>query len=712
MPTNTEELIPIIQKIKEQSKQIIHEISNSQFPENLLEIRAWIKEIDLESPSINIFLTAITIDAIFFYIKNEFNKEKTSLVEKFLTNLINAWSNLSEHEISELVSYLKTYAKTDDADAQIALKEFIANGESTNFLGDLPKRLMSSCGKSLSNFSKIIKTQLNSQSKVELVRRENSLNQIPFFKDLSPGQFTSYSVKNKKKIKPRIIEFDEEGIGYDNSSPYLFLKEINRLNDINLEIELPEKFKKKLLQENLLKKELERLEKIEINQGGYVNKIERKIKIMEFELFASKEEKEARQRNIEQKIGNNKKSKERQKINKLLIPKILSIQEKIEIYKKTFDSKSLNIEFSLFETTKDDFLVAFLKTIDYEKFKELINFSEYMLNSIDNIRETFKKIDDFSEDLGIASNYMGILDSYYRQIKENFNRERIANFLENALILFKQRTLLLDNNYSLLEMQTKKNAIVFSEPNFLNEFISSYNSRKVYKILYNEMNQFLNINMPKKIKKRKNKMNLIKKLFYFIFNEYYFVDKKSKEKLRRKFFSNISDTSSFESIKNIMYTLKWWEFFLIGISPICIFKKGFRTRLSEEFFLDLLEKKFKKIDIEQELNRKIDMLYDLRNLINSSTFKIHDDSINLNSLNIMNSRQAIICRLKNKIKMEGALFDNVQTLSDQVSSCINEFNNLNFVCRQEIEKASEKNEIFQLNKNDVSKLHFPLKWLR
>ena len=106
--------------------------------------------------------------------------------------------------------------------------------------------------------------------------------------------------------------------------------------------------------------------------------VERKNKIMEFELFASKEEKDARQRNIEQKIGNDKKRKERQKISRLLIPKILSIQEKIEIYKKAFDSKSLSIEFSLFETSKDEFLVAFLKTIDYEKFKELIILSCFL----------------------------------------------------------------------------------------------------------------------------------------------------------------------------------------------------------------------------------------------------------------------------------------------------------------------------------------------
>ncbi len=712
MTTETEESALIIQKIKKQKDEIIDEISNRQSPENLLEIQGWIKRIDLESPSINIFLIAITIDTIFFYIKNEFNKEKTSLVEKFLTNLINSWSNLPEHEILALVSYLKVYVKIKDANSHAELKKFIGKSvESTSFFRDISKKLVSFCEESLSNISTTIKTEFNSLSTVKLATEAGLPNQFPFFKkDASPRQFANDSPKDKKKLKPRVIEFDEEGTGYEFFNWYRCF-----LDNINLEIDFPAKIKRKLLQKELLKRELECLGKIEIEES-YLNKLERKIKINEFDLFASKEEKDARQCKIEQKIRNNKKNRERKKNSKLLIPKILPILKKIDIYKKASDSQSLSIVPPLFETNKDDFLTVFLKSIDYEKFKELIKFSEYILISIDKIKQTLSKIDDFSEGLGIASNYVGFLESYYRKLRENFNRENISNFLEDSLILFEQRSLALDNNYCLLDIQAKKKEIIFSEFNFLDKFISANNNKQIYKILSNEIKQLLNKKRKNQTtirnKNLKNKRGLIKKYFPFFYDEYYFTNKKFKKKFIKKIFSNIPEPRSIESMKTILDNLKWWQFFLIHIGAIFLLKKGFRVRLSEELFLDLLEEKFNKIDEKKEPKAKnIDELYEIKNHINFFDGKIQDHSIDLNSLNLLDSRQAIVDRLKRHKKVED-LLDNVLILSNQASNCINEFNNLKDACRRENEKIPENGETFHLNKNDVSKLHIPLKWMR
>jgi len=131
MTTETEELA-LIQKLEKQKHTIIDEISN-RTSENLLVIRDWIKKIDLESPSINISLIGTTIDTIFFYIKNEFNTEKASLVEQVLIHLIKTGSNLQEQEIYDIVPHLKEYAKNIDTDSHKELKKFIdKSGGSTS----------------------------------------------------------------------------------------------------------------------------------------------------------------------------------------------------------------------------------------------------------------------------------------------------------------------------------------------------------------------------------------------------------------------------------------------------------------------------------------------------------------------------------------------------------------------------------------------------
>ncbi len=693
----------IIKKIEEQCNGIIKEITNRQASKNLHQIEIWVKQqINSEFLTDNVQLLAIIIDTTHQYFKKESDKDKKNLIENCLANLINKSSNLSKEEIQEIACHLKIYNNIDDVDAQTALKEFIAkSGASTSFLGDLSKKLVSSCEKSLSQISNTIKTEFKSLSAVELTTEAGLPNQPSFFKDVSLGKFTNNLTKNRKKVKVRIIEFDKNGIGYD----FFYMKNKKEM----LQKELREESQKKLF-----RKELENLAKIEVNEDSYLIKQERKIKIFEFDLFASQEEKSLRQCSIDQKARNYKKGRERKKFSKLLVPKILYILKIIDIYKKTSDSQLLSTEFPLFETSEDKFLAAFLKTINYEKFKELIKFSEYIVVSIDKIRETLKKIDDFSEDLGVVSNKADFLDDCYRTIKEKFCRETISNFLENAVILFEQRTLALDNNYCLLERPSKKDQAVFSEPAFLDKFIADNNSKKIYEILSDEIKQFLNKreNIISRNKNFKNKTSLFKKFLSF-FSEEYFFSKKFKKKFIKKIFSNFYKPISIETMKSILDNLKWRQFFFFHIGVLFLLRKRSRARLSEELFLDLLEEKFNKIDEKKEANAKdIDELYAIKKYINSLKSKTQDHLIDLSSLSILDSRQAIICKLKSHKEIKHLLDNVVFDLSSSALNCINEFNNLKDACRRESEKVPENGETFQLNKNDVSKLHIPLKWVR
>lgn len=649
MTTETEELA-LIQQLEKQKHTIIEEISNRP-SENLLVIRDWINKIDLKSPSINISLIATTIDTIFFYIKNEFITEKASLVEQVVTILITG-SNLQEQEIYDIVPHLKEYAKNIDTDSDKELKKFI---------------------------------------------------------DKSGGSTKYIFPRQKKKLKPRVIEFDEDGKGYEFFNWHRCF-----LDNINLEIVYPKKIKRKLLQEQVLKEELECLGKIEIDEKSYLNSLKRKIKIKEFDFFASKEDKDTRQRNIEQKIENTKKERNRQKISKLFLPDKLRILKTIEIYKKTCVSQSVNIKLPFFETSKDSLLTAFLKTVNYEKFQQLIIFSEHILISINKIRETLEKIDKFSEDLGVFSDYVRILDDCYRKIKENFSRENIGKFLENALILFEQKTLAFDNKYCLLNKQDKKKKeLVFSKVVFLDEFISNNNAKQVFKLLSEDISAFFQVNADATLIRNsylKKNTSILKKLFNYFSGNYYFFNENYKNKFVESFLVNIKEEFTFEFIRNKITKLKWWNFIFMGISPAHVFEKGFKERLSEKLYLKLLEEKFKKIVEKPVPNvENIDKLYGIKKDINSFKNKIQDHSINLNSLNVLDSRQSIVDRLKKHEEIK-KLLDNILILSSQAESCINEFNYLKIACSTESGKVSENGEIVDLN--NVSKLHFSLKWWR
>ena len=99
---------------------------------------------------------------------------------------------------------------------QIALEEFIDNcGRVSSVFRDISKRIASSCEKYLLNLSP-----------VELAEEAELSDQLPICKSESIGHFLNNRARDKKKVKSRIIEFDENGIGYDINEP----KKINEKN--------------------------------------------------------------------------------------------------------------------------------------------------------------------------------------------------------------------------------------------------------------------------------------------------------------------------------------------------------------------------------------------------------------------------------------------------------------------------------------------------
>lgn len=701
----------LIEKIKKQSKEIIDEIEKKP-SESLDKIKDWVNQIKLESLlSDEIQLLATIIDAIHRAgFKNESNKIKKNLIESCFSNLINKLNHIPQDEILAIVSYLKRYIKTNNDDAKAELEKFIGKStSSTNhfaLFSDISKQIVLSYEKSKSRFNNPFKTNLNTIPIAGLVSEADSECQISFFEDAAYHvPFTNNFPKSKgkimrKKIKPKIIIFDDDnGIGYDNSSSHWYYKEIKRLAEINLEIEFSPKMEKK----KLLEEELNRLDRIDIRGALNLNKLKRQNEERSFELFASNEEKKAKllasQRVIHKskerskrvreilKISQKKAAKEK-KISKLLDPVVFFIQNEIDIFKgKVINIGSLDSELPSFDGMKDDLLTEFLYSIDYDNFKKLIKSAGEILTSIDEIKKTLNKLDDFAKNLGYSLDYIYSLDQAYKKIKVNFSREVIITFLESSLNLFKQRTLILDNKIYLLKIKDQKPTIQFHEPEFLSLFISHNCPKKILKLNSEHMAQFFSQNDDTLLFNKghlENEDNLLKLLLNFFSGKYYFLSHNHKDKFVKKFFLKFQEFPNFESIRSEMFKLKWWQFILMGISPFYIIKKNFKDLLSEKLFLNLIEEEFRNINKESYINY-IDDLYSIQNRLKSSNIGDKSDSIPLSFINAPQSRQEIIDRLNNREEIK-ELVEKISNLANSAMGCVSEFSRILSASQQEAAK--------------------------
>jgi hypothetical protein len=753
----------LIEKIKKQSKEIIDEIE--KFPSITLDkIKDWINQIkpeSLPSEDIQLLATIIVIDTIHFYFKNESNKKKKNLIENCLCNLINKLSHLPNDKILAIVSYLKAYIKTNDADAKSKLEEFIDKlTSSTNRLSlirDKSKQIFASCKKSKSNFNNIFKTQLNNISIAELASEVGSECQFSFFEGSAyySAQFTNSSPQSKgkiirKKIKPRIIAFDEDGIGYDVNSLYLYLKEVKRLSAINMENDLTPRM--------ILKEELDRLGKIDINEKGCLKELEKQIVKNEFKFFASEEEKQARSHENKEKMQarqrviqesqerskrvreflkvKQKKTIKEKKISKLLDPFVFRIQEKIDKCKETSsnnDKYLLDLTLPFFGDIKDGFLNDFLATIKYDdEFKKLINFAENIFILINKTKETLKEMDEFSNSLGFPQSYVGRLNDSQKEMNEIFSKREIINFLEDSLVLFKQRTLNLDNKYCLFDEEDKKDKkdekdeIEFSELKFLNSFISDNCPKRILKLNSEHLEQFFSQKYDTTLFDKyrlENKDNLLKLLFNLFSGKFYFSSKNHQDKFVKKYILNFKEHPNFKSIKDEIFKLKWWQFILIGISPFHVFKKRFKELLSKKLFLNLIEEEFNKIfnkidelilsmedqskqkkSFTERLIKYMDNLYSIQNRLEVSNIGDNNQSIPLSLINASRSRQEIIDRLNNHEEMK-ELLEKVLNLANNTTGCVNKFSKLRKACQRESKKFFPSLDLPNkiIFKNDVTR---------
>jgi hypothetical protein len=683
-----------MEKIKQKTgDQIVKIKSNNE----LNSIKDWIDQLD-HGPYF-----AIAVDTIHCYITSELNEENRWLIGYYLSIIIKNNTRLSNDEIL-LFGHLKNYIKTNDVNAKIELEKFNSELTSTSNNSEVLQKISSIF--SISKISKLIppaffKPQSNISLENDKLFPDAQLN-LQTNSELAVPPEKSINISRRKKNKPRIINFDDEdGVGYDEDSFYLYSKEVNRLNKINLEIESPRK--KKSWEE-----ELQRLGKIEIDPEEDSFRLDRKIEAMEFELFASTEEKEAKKKSknlrqyrdylkiTQQKISQNK------KISKLLIPVIVFILKKIDSYKQKGVKRYLvDLQLDSIEIKPNKFLNAFFETINYERFLELLDYSESILTSINKVKKTLNKIDHFAKCLGCSVNYVSSLDDLYKKIKETFSIDNIGNLLESSLNLFEKRISVSDTNYCLLKTDEQEEiefdeeesdycllkTIEFLEPVSLDELIAQNKPEKISNWLRNYLKEYFDQDVEFTLIRNKSfeeKTGLIKKIFNYFLGKHYFSNKSHQEKFVKKFLLYDQDNLTFEAIKTKISNLKFWNFIFFGISPIHLFKKNFREQLSEKLFLNFLNEELKTID-EKPSIENIDALFSIKNRINFPNIGIQSKSVNLSPIESLESRQEIIDQF-NKHEAIRYLSEKISILSFYADRCINKFSNMESACHREAEK--------------------------
>jgi hypothetical protein len=360
-------------------------------------------------------------------VKDHFSQSLTinARSEKKDTNIASKWLKNSKWFQSMNPQYVLEEVKTNVVDTISNLNEFLAKTK------EIPIAALSA------------ETTLNLEATHECLSVVNAnLDLVPV------NRVSKNKTVQPRKIKPRIINFDDEGIGYDVNSPYLYLKEIKRLAEISLDIEFSQKMKKR----KMMKDELKRLGDIDLKEEFLLQELNEKKFRRESLPFATQAEKDTRQGAIAENIESSKAVREMQrhtqkraakqkKISKVLDPAVCFFQKEIDIFKENTSSNnvySLNLDLPLFEDMKDDFATDFLATIDYANFRELINSAEEILILINKIEEPLRKMDEFAKNLGFPQNYFAVLHEVRIKIQETFCRNSIIIFFENSLRLFRE----------------------------------------------------------------------------------------------------------------------------------------------------------------------------------------------------------------------------------------------------------------------------------
>lgn len=667
----------LITEIEEESLIIIEVIKSSPSKRSM-KILHWLSHWLSQKPNLlpdNTPILAIVINTMYKYFTTKVNGTRDpkieNLIEDRLCNLITNLACLPKEEIINILSCLKR-AITGDVDAAVEKK---INRLTSSAITDLPlfknvstqvrkwhekSKLTFNTLKYPSNFftDKLI---LETSSLVFGLKNPFSLSGSEDF--LAPKRVKNTLSKEKnsgKKTKVRLILCGDDGIGYEYRSPQQVQKNLER---------------KRALQP-LFERKTACLSEIAIEKNMTQEELEKKIEEKELEsgFFTLRDE-------------------------VLLGLVIASIQKQIDKYKlKFYDNyPCLNFVLTDFKMAQAHvFFNNFIKATNYDGFKELIAFSEAILIAINKANKIIKKIDLFSKSLGISLGYMNTLDDCYEKMKKSINEEKIIEFLESALNLFKDRALTKHLNYCLVYTEGIKQIKIPQEPSFLNLFIENNCPRKLLDQHCEYLNKFFSQNSDSSLFKKKyleQKSNYFKVFLNFLSMKHYFVNVNHKNFFVKKFLLNSYQHSDFELVKKKIFKLKWWHFILVGINPYHVFKREFRACLAKALFLNLIEEEFKNIDIEREPYIKaIDALFSIQARLKASSLNTKTESLGLYEVNAPQSRQEIIERLRNHEEVKN-LLDEVQILTQGANHCINGFSKAVNRCQQENEKSSTYTKI-------------------
>ncbi|WP_342220043.1 hypothetical protein [Rickettsiella endosymbiont of Miltochrista miniata] len=526
----------VIEKIVKKIKEIFDLIKNQTTSECLQQIEDWLKQIKPEALTNDISHFSGMLDIIFFYLHAEFSKEKKAQIEYYLGIVLNNFNQLQPKKIVILITSLNKYIHADDV--------------------------------------------------AELERLNSELT--PFTNKFS------LELKLRKKIKPRIIDFDNEGKGFVVEKTRKLVKEIctnetvNQTNpDINLnqmhykifscyenESQLSKDIREAVLLRSFLSKE-----KIGIKYERSIEIIFQSIELEEFKEIIRKRIYEFKTQDPNIILSEYKKPKTFQ------LPKFLDIQNK--------------------------YLDNFLLLINFSNLEKLIKEVQIISDNIYTLMPVLDDIKNFYCEWGI--NY-DLFKNFYVEV-ENFNRtfnqKFISNYVEMMMRLIEEKKLKLDENnldefYQISDICLKKlseNSLIeeinslkltLSIENFLNnqkKEIKNYFDKQFHARLDVYSNKLTNISLFKSF------LIKMKELILNFFSVSFFINNiNNLGLLAPKFDISNLNNFFFERIHNeFNLKIKWWHFLGYRMNPLFLLSLSFKKNLSEQLFLYIVNYKFTQI---------------------------------------------------------------------------------------------------------------------
>ncbi len=648
-------------------------------------------------------INGITNSLFLFFNKNKFGSNKTNLMAKIL--LIILQNNNLEVEQINFIKKFNKYLNTG------------ANSELDNFIKELDNLQL------FKQASRAVCIQ-------EMKEAANSLKKLNYNAIYEINE--NLGENRYKRIKPRIIDFDDKGVGFTVSLPPKSIDKehphaiFNRLkeakysdNSITAEINVALKEKKTEInpEELILLEEFKRLGKINLAEIGrssnrslvkeYSLEIKNELlyaklwrKIESIEKSGKIRADKIKKRKFAKKLAINEERK--QALKCLLSP----IKNEIEKFNTKKNNAVNTTYFNLphFEVSNNDFL----DYISFKDFEKLMSEAKEIFSSIKEITTILNEIDDFSYKLGFDKIYPEYFNQEIINFNKTFNKASIVSFFKNAIQLFEEYKLNPSkvNRVISCKSSNKFEKITFRSQGRLDYFIYSNRLESIIKNGKIEIEAYLNEYLNKDIlfneKIIENKLyrdSSLPKLFFEKIKKFmanflrnYFVSRKSKVSFLSLLKKNGLDTLAFNSVNDFVLKLKWWHLIFYGINPFCLYKKGFKKKLSEQLFLALIEEDFKKVinSLEGTTHQatRIKCTDELSAIINRLRSLDGSDGDNIGKKS--KSRHEIIDELEKDIIKE--LPEKLFTLKKQANLSLNRFSELSNLSKRAIETLAQAEE--------------------